>query len=48
MAATAESLMLTQYVWHRGQFNAHTICLEQQKVQCSQNMCGTADNLIVT
>ena len=29
---TADSLMLTQYVWYSRQFNAHTICVVQQTV----------------
>ena len=29
---TAESLMLTQYVWYSRQFNVDTICAVQQTV----------------
>jgi len=32
MCGTADSLILTQYVWYSRQFNAHTICLVQQTV----------------
>jgi len=37
MCGTADSLMLTQYVWYSRQINADT-----------HNMCGTADSLMLT
>jgi len=40
--------MLTQYVWYSRQFNVDTICVVQQRVLCSHNMCGTADRLMLT
>jgi len=41
-------LMLTKYVLYSRQFNAHTICVENETFQCSQNMCCTADSLMPT
>jgi len=48
MCGTAGSLVLTQYVWYGGQFNADTICAVQRAVWCWHNMYGTAGSLVLT